>query len=415
VRILVYPHSLNIGGSQLNAIDLAAIHAEDGHDVVIYGIEGPLVDYIEEKGLSFVAARELRYRPAPSRIGQLAFIARRRRIDLIHAYEWPPCLDAYFGAHRVFGVPLICTVLSMAVSPFVPPSIPLIMGTEQLGAEASQSHEDVRVLEPPIDVDGDHPGIDGRLFRLEQSVSDGEFLITTVSRLSNELKLDALVDAIDAVGILAEKLPVRLVIVGDGDARVHLEARATAVNDRSGRTTISLVGALIDPRPAYAGSDIVLGMGSSALRAMAIGRPVIVQGEGGFSLPFAPETHDTFLWQGFWGVGDGSSGAIRLAGHIEALVVDSARRSRLGEYGRATVVERFSLRRAADIIEEIYAEVADMPRRSSTGESVRVAWRALSLAVHQHRPSVKRKRASLERARLESAATGSMEWNRTSD
>jgi hypothetical protein len=148
---------------------------------------------------------------------------------------------------------------------------------------------------------------------------------------------------------------------------------------------------------------------------MAIGRPVIVQGERGFSLPFAPETYDTFLWQGFWGVGDGSSGASRLAGHLETLVVDPERRSRLGEYGRSVIVERFSLRRAADIMEEIYSDVADMPGRSSVGEAARVASRALGLAVREHRPSVKRKRASSERARLESAATESTEANRTSD
>jgi glycosyltransferase involved in cell wall biosynthesis len=262
-------------------------------------------------------------------------------------------------------------------------------------------------LEPPIDIDSDRPGIDGRPFRGEHAVSDSELLIVTVSRLSLELKLDALVDAIDAVAILAAGLPVRLLIVGDGDARAHLEERAQAVNEQSGRPTVSFAGALTDPRPAYAAADIVLGMGSSALRAMAFGKPVIVQGVGGFSLPFSSETENTFLFQGFWGVGPGGSGAAGLARHLETLAVDPQRRSRLGAYGRATVVERFSLRRGANIMEEIYTDVADVPGRhvSSAREAARIAARALRLEVHQHRPSVKRKRALDERARLDAAAT----------
>ena len=149
-------------------------------------------------------------------------------------------------------------------------------------------------------------------------------------------------------------------------------------------------------------------MGSSALRAMAIGKPVVVQGVGGFSLPFTQATKDTFLWQGFWGVGDGGSGADELAHHLETLAVDARRRSRLAEYGRTTVVERFSLRRGADIMEAIYADVVRSPgRRPSLGEAARIAARALRLEIHQHRSSVKRRRAWDERGRLEAAAASS--------
>ena len=129
MRLLVYPHDLSIGGSQINAIDLAAGAAAAGHDVSVYGIPGPLVDYITERGLTYIPARTLHYRPAPSRIAQLATIARQNRIDLIHAYEWPSCLDAYYGASLCLNVPLLCTVLSMDVMPYVPASVPLIMGT----------------------------------------------------------------------------------------------------------------------------------------------------------------------------------------------------------------------------------------------------------------------------------------------
>ena len=358
MRILVAPHDLGIGGSQINAIDLAAGAAEAGHDVIVYGVPGPLVDLVRSHGLDFVAARPLRYRPAPSRIAQLATLARHRRLDLIHAYEWPPCLDAYYGAHLLLGVPLLCTVLSMSVSPLVPPSVPLVMGTEALGDEARRTHRaPVWVLEPPIDVDGDHPAIDGATFRRDCGVDDDAMLVVTVSRLAIDLKLDALVQAIDAVDLLAGRLPLRLAIVGDGPAAAALRERAAAVNARWGREVVSFTGPMQDPRAAYAAADLVLGMGSSALRALSIGRPVVVQGEEGFSKVFEPATVPYFLRHGMWGRAEAGWTVQRLAEQIDDLLVDPARRAELGAFGRRTVEERFSLSRARRGQLEIYSEV----------------------------------------------------------
>ena len=346
MRLLVAPHDLGIGGSQINAIDLAAGAADAGHDVVVYGKTGPLVEYIESRGLEFIPARQLRYRPAPSRIAQLAMLARSRRLDLIHAYEWPPCLDAYFGAHLAGGVPLLCTVMSMAVSPYVPPSIPLILGTEALAEEASRRHRaQVWALEPPIDTAADSPSIDGSTLRRAVGVADESLLVVTASRLSLELKLDALVDAIDATSEIAGEFPVVLLIVGDGPAGAALRSRADHVNRHWGRDVVKFSGALADPRPAYAAADLVVGMGSSSLRAMAIAKPVIVQGERGFSRVFEPASYDYFLRHGFWGIGDGQPNAHRLADQMRGLLASGDRRGELARYGRGTVVERFSLER----------------------------------------------------------------------
>lgn len=59
MRLLVCPHDLAIGGSQINAIDLAAGAASAGHDVIVYGIPGPLTGYIAEKGLRFIPANDM--------------------------------------------------------------------------------------------------------------------------------------------------------------------------------------------------------------------------------------------------------------------------------------------------------------------------------------------------------------------
>lgn len=405
MRLLVAPHDLAIGGSQINAIDLAVGAARAGHDVYVYGVEGPLVDYIRDRGLEYIPARRLRYRPAPSRIAQLAVVAARHRIDLIHAYEWPPCLEAYYGAHLLRGVPLVCTVMSMFVSPLVPRSVPLVMGTEALGEEARRSHgAPVWVLEPQIDTDADHPGLDGAAFRRSQGIPDDERLVVTVSRLALDLKLDALVRAIDAVDLLGERVPARLLVVGGGPAAEALQERAATINRRRGRELITFTGPLSEPGTAYAAADVVVGMGSSALRAMSIGRPVVVQGELGFSEILSAESLGSFLHEGFWGHGDAPPTAQRLADQLASLLADPRRRAELGAFGRRTVEERFSLSRAVERQLAIYGEVVAHDRRTSSADAVTAAARALTLELKAHDPRRKRTRLRTERSLLATAS-----------
>lgn len=409
MRVLVYPHELVVGGCPINAVDLAAAVVDAGHEAVVYGVPGPLTEYIATKGLPFVAAHPLKYRPAPTRMVQLARLVRQRRIDVIHAYEWPPCLDAYLLSHLVDGVPLVCTVLSMAVSPLVPGSVPLIVGTPQM-QRAARRHRSgpVNVLEPQVDTDSDHPSVDGSAFRTQFGVRDDEFLVVTVCRLSIEDKLDALVRAVDATAAIAERLGVRLVIVGSGPAEAHLRARAAIVNHRLGREVVTMAGSMLDPRPAYAAADVVVAMGSSALRAMAFAKPVVVQGERGFSLAVEPATLDQFLQEGFFGAGDGLPGPGALTGQVEALLRDASRRRELGRFGRETIVERFSLQSAAAAVLDVYhSALASPPRRRTVArEALRVTGRAASNEFRLHLPSDKRARRETETTLLAAAASG---------
>jgi glycosyltransferase involved in cell wall biosynthesis len=407
MRVLVCPHELEIGGSQINAIDLAAEIREFGHDAVVYGVPGPLVSHVEARGLPFVAAHPMQYRPAPTRIRQVLRIARELEIDLIHGYEWPPCLDAYYGAHLVGEVPVVCTVLSMSLTPLVPPSLPLIVGTRQLGAEAeAQRGGRVFVIEPPVDTELDHPGNDGSSFRQQHEIPPGDFLVVTVSRLSVDLKLDALIDAVDAMATLADRTDVHLVIVGGGEAAPHLQTRANAVNESVGRDAVKLVGPTLDARPAYAAADVVVGMGSSSLRAMAHGKPVVVQGERGFSLTFDDRSASVFDWQGYYGIGDGEPGGAALARQLGELLEDADLRRRLGRLGHETVEKRYSLRPTASRLSEVYeAALADgRPRRGRMTEAAMVGFRALANEVRLHRPSEKRARRHHYSGRLEEAA-----------
>ena len=100
-----------------------------------------------------------------------------------------------------------------------------------------------------------------------------EMKLLKKSRLAQTLKLDGLLVLAEAGGRLAASHPVHLAIIGDGPARDRVAAAAAATNRAAGRAVVRLLGARDDPRPYYLAADIVVGMGSSALRALANLRP----------------------------------------------------------------------------------------------------------------------------------------------
>lgn len=359
MRVLVYPHSMEIGGSQLNAVELAAAVRDRGHEVVVLGEPGPLVATVASLGLEHVAVPLERSRPSPSVLRQLLQLVRTRGFDVVHGYEWPPAIEAFYGPRLRLGTPAVCTVMSMSVAPFLPRIMPLVVGTDDLRRRAEAAgHRHVTLLEPPVDVRANAPDQDGTAFRAAHGFDPAVPLVVVVSRLARELKQEGLLAACAAVGSLVrDGVPVRLAVVGDGPARADLEAAAAQANAVAGERAVVLTGALDDPRPAYAAADVTLGMGSSALRAMAFGKPLVVQGEHGFWRLLTPETAGTFLRQGWYGIGDGSqSGVSALRVALRVLLDDPGLRAELGQYGRELVIQRFSLDRAGQIQEGVYSD-----------------------------------------------------------
>jgi glycosyltransferase involved in cell wall biosynthesis len=364
VRILVYPASTDLGGSQLNAIDLAHQMQQRGHHVVVFGPDGPLRPGIEAAGLPFVVAPRPGLRPTGRLMRALCDTVAQHGIDVVHGYEWPPILESVYGPYLRQGTAVIGTVMSMGVAPFIPTHLPLVVGTEHIAATERRRRPDVRLIEPPIDTTANAPSPDGGAARAQLNVEADDFLVVMVSRLAKELKRQGILEAVRAAGQLSDELPLRLLIVGDGPARDEVQRAAADVNTGAGRRVVTLTGAVLDPRSCYSAADVSLGMGSSALRAMAFGKPVVVQGERGFWELLTPHSVDTFLYQGWYGVGSGGDGTRRVAAILRHLYHHPAERAQLGEYARSLVVDRFSLGRAADIQEQLYRDaVASNPKR----------------------------------------------------
>lgn len=367
MRVVVFPHSMEIGGSQLNAVEIAERMHRRGHHVVVFAPDnGKLVERVRATGMTFEPApQHPRVRPSPSVMRALLRVVARHRIEIVHGHEWPPILEAYYGPFLRYGVVPVGTVMSMGVAPFIPPSVPLIVGTAQIEEHERRRRGVVHLIEPPVDFELNHPGLLVPDVRREAAADPDDLLVVVVGRLANELKREGLIEAVKAVGVLSHRTRMRLAIVGDGPAREELAVLASQVNAAAGRPVVTLIGAVDDPRPWYAGADLVLGMGSSALRAMAFAKPLVVQGERGFWRLLTPQSADQFLRQGWYGVGDGADGVGVLVPILEQLFRDRIQRTDLGRYALALVRSRFGLEEAADKQERIYAEaLANAPRRA---------------------------------------------------
>jgi glycosyltransferase involved in cell wall biosynthesis len=374
LRILVYPHAMELGGSQLNALELAGAVRDLGHEVTVLAEDGPLLAVVERLGLKRLQLDARRRRPSLSTARRLRNLIGSLDLDIVHGYEWPPGVEAAAAAYPGRRAAAVCTVMSSAVAPFLPVHLPLVVGTRALQEHAARRRPGpVHLIEPPVDVVQNAPGHPVDEFRAHYGLADDQttavpgriITVGVVCRLVPELKLEGILTAIDAIAKLARERPIRLVIAGDGDARSMVEQRAAEANAYAGWRAVVLTGQLLDPRPVYAAADVMLGMGGSALRALAFGKPLVVQGERGFWELLTPDSSALFLHQGWYGLGDGTGAEERLATALRRLLDDPALRAELGLYGRSLVVERFSLQRAAAVQTEIYLQA--IARRRDPG------------------------------------------------
>jgi glycosyltransferase involved in cell wall biosynthesis len=389
MKVLVFTHPLYVGGAQVNSIELSAsLRDVYGYDIVLFGTPGPMVKLIEAKGLRLIPVRDSCVRPAPVRMQAIRDAVQRERPDLVHAWDWPQYLDAYYPVHLLMRIPMLVTDMEMDITRLLPKWLPLTFGTPELRDRAKVTgRKRAEVLLPPVDIHMNAPdAVNPQPFRERYGIKNGDITLVTVSRLERRLKGESLFRTIDAVRTL-RNLPLRFVVVGDGDVRVELERFADEVNADLGRPAVVFTGALLDARPAYAAADIVVGMGGSALRGMAFGKPVIVVGEQNVSAVLTPESAESFYYKGIYGRGNSIAadptslmadlsarrplrekvartvvGNARLINDIDGLAAQPDLRLALGQFSRQFVVERFSLQTVSGALAEIYrTAIADMP------------------------------------------------------
>jgi glycosyltransferase involved in cell wall biosynthesis len=365
LRIVICLHRLILGGDIINAIEMAGRLRDRGHEVTLFAIHEeaePALALARDSGLPILVVDQPRGTRSRLRlIREVAAFIRDRKIDLVHSFGHGDTYTMFVGAHGLARVPLVVNDYSMMLSASRPRRTPIVVGTRRVADEARARRGPVTVLEPPIDTELNAPGIvDGAAFRRELALGPDDLLLVIVGRLARVLKLPGLLASIEGVVRLDDRR-VTLAIVGDGEAKECVASRAKAANATLGRPSVVLCGQMADPRAAYDAADIVLGMGHSALRAMAFAKPVIVLGDAGFAATLQPATLPMFAYDGIFGVGDGGDAAARVTEELKALMDNPGLRSRLGAWGRSVAIRDFSMERAVDVLEDTYAAAMTKP------------------------------------------------------
>jgi glycosyltransferase involved in cell wall biosynthesis len=386
MKVLTFAHRLEVGGTQVNAIEIAAgLRDLHGHDVTIFATSGPMARLVEQKGLRFVPAPDAYLHPSLPRMRALRQLVRTERPDVIHAWDWWQVLDACYSVHWPMQVPMVVSDMMMDLTRILPKSLPTTFGTPLLVEEArARGRHRAELMVPPVDVKLNAPdAADGPAFRARYGLGPEEVAIVSVSRLSEHMKSESLFHAIEAMRRLAKSQPLRLVIVGEGGARPALEAAARSVNEFLGRPAVLFTGALLDPRAAYAAADVVIGMGGSSLRALAFGKPLVVLGERGYAELFTPKSAEWFFRNGMFGRGVGAEDSDRLHDALARITGPEADRQSLGSFGRRFVVDRFSLESVCASLSRLLEDAVVRPQ--SFGTSLADAARTTAVYLRERR------------------------------
>jgi glycosyltransferase involved in cell wall biosynthesis len=285
--------------------------------------------------------------------------------DVVLAFGPWAVMEAVTGASLRRGVPVVAAYPSQTLPPDAPRTTPVVARRTAVLEAARRRNPLVADVPAAVDTTYNHPGIDGSAFAAEHGV-DGAALVVLVTRLSWEQKAAGIATTLAAADLLAGRRAVRVVIVGDGSLRAEVEARAGA--------SVRLVGERVDPRPAYAAADVVLGLGTSVLRGMAIGRPCIALGGEGQARVVEDGSIPALVANGWSAPGDPVT-PVELADLVEALLDDPERAAAAAAAGRRAVMEERDGDRVAELVVPVLAAaVADPPGRAAVAVDVARSW-----------------------------------------
>jgi glycosyltransferase involved in cell wall biosynthesis len=179
-------------------------------------------------------------------------------------------------------------------------------------------------------------------------IAESDYLIGAAALLRKEKNLLQLVDAV--ARLRQQGLPARALLIGDGEERPAIQARARMLNIAN---AIIITGLQQDVRPYIAACDVMTlcsvteTFSLAALEAMALGRPIVLSDVGGASEMVVPR------WNGMlFPVRDTDAYVERLAA-----LADRAVSSHMGGNARHLMERRFSATLMADRYEMLFASL----------------------------------------------------------
>ncbi|MCL6522272.1 MAG: glycosyltransferase [Firmicutes bacterium] len=388
MRVLLAAMALELGGAETHVVGLAQALKRRGVEVEVASSGGTLAGELERAGIAHYVLPLDRRSPLAlaASVAGLRTLLARGGYDVVHTHARIPAWAAE-QARRGLGGPglpvaLVTTYHGLyadgwfwrrftvwgeaviAVSEDVREHL-----LDRLGAPPDR----LRVIPNGIDLErfpwSEPPGTAGSAEGGEGpgAAAQAEAPATAaggaprpcvlhVSRLS-EFAETALALAEAAPALAARHPGLRLRIAGSGSRLAEVRRAAERANRRSGAPVVEVLGARRDIPELLAGAWVVVAVARAALEAMAVGRPVVLSGQGGYGGLLEPSSLPRFEPRNFTARGCGRPvEPALLEREIDRLLGDARLRRELGRFGRQVVEERYSLESVARRTEEVYRE-----------------------------------------------------------
>lgn len=372
-KVLLAAMSLGFGGAETHVVTLAEALLKREYRVQVVSHGGPLVADLERVGIEHFSLplhsrNPLRLTSAVRHFRELII---RQQVDLIHAHARIPAWVADTARRSACPeLPLVTTYHGVysarapwrwftrwgdsviAVSPDV---------ACHLKTNLKLRGIPLTFIPNGIDIERFQPAPDDSRVREELGISPGEPVIVHMSRLTDEFA-DVALALQGAVRLLNDDFPrIRAVIVGTGNRHQEVEQGAQETNSQLGREAVILMGGTRDPAPYLSLASVVIAVARSALEAMALAKPVVIAGEGGFRGLLTPENTSTLKTHNF--TARGSSEAVtaeNLALSTRRVLDDPQSAQKMGTFGRSIVEGEYDLKNVVDRIEEVYRGVESL-------------------------------------------------------
>jgi len=370
IRVGHVIHGLLMGGLEQLVVHLCDAGRQLGIDplVVSLGPDGPICELLGERAIPLVHLGEAVRGMSPQAIQGIARGLREHRVDLAHAHDMGPWLNA------VASRALAPRVRPVVTFPQVATPVRLERGAAMAAALVSDAlvacgeevHACVRRWAPPgarVELIGNGvpigpmPTSEERIeARARLGIPLGARVLGYVGRLHEEKGVDLLVDAF--LETFAAREDVHLILIGKGKLEPELRART----ERSGCRRIHLLGEIVPASSLLPAFDVYVqpsrreGRSLSMLEAMAAGLPTLAQG-----IPPIREIHV----EGLTAILVPPAPRPAFGPAMLKLLDDEELRARMGRRAREQV-GRHSVETMAEAYAQLYEEILAARRRVAT-------------------------------------------------
>jgi len=365
--------SLNVGGTETQAVELARRIADAGYHVTLgcLRMQGPLLELL---GGTAVVVREFYPTGGVDTVGglyqliRLSWFLRRQKFDIVHTHDlWSNLLGV--PAARLAGVPAIISSrrdlghfdwyqgkrrawlrriqnLSGAVLANATPI------RDALIAEDGFAPEKVRVVHNGVDVEKFHR-CRGNREKLLPKAGDGK-VIVLVGNMHTNVKGHPWLIA-SAPAVVREFPSIRFALAGDGEQRAQFEKQ---VGDLGLGENFLFLGRRADIPEILACCDIAVlpsraeGLPNAVLEYMAAGLPTVVTRVGG---------NVELIEDGVTGLLVPPEDSAALSTALLRLLRDPVLARHIAQSGREFTTRNFSFERLVREVDELYTELLRRP------------------------------------------------------